>query len=505
MHIHRKQFVIGPKQFILNENWKAYQLNNSIWLSCCTDLQVTTAKDNSGQDWYLLGLAIETLKEKTSPEEEIRQTNSNCVPDLYSTWVGRWVLVGNGKLNLDASGLLGCFYGKDSEGQVWASSSVALLAQILFPDRAPVVDPRQLKYEVGISWYTPPRSRFEGISQLLPSQLLDLRSGEIQARPLMPEICLDRDYEDILEEIQQVLVTTLQQLAKITPNLWLGLTAGYDSRLILALSRIAGIEVKPFTRIASRMSVADMIFPPKLAKDCGYTHRFIRNPKRKPYPERNKLAKEHTAAHVSKGDAEPFLIGVRDSLKGISIGGHGFEVAKSFANLPTLPKILPNAEVGAIMIAELFNEPKNSTATTGLKEWLNWVIENPQENLNWRDRFYIEQRQAGWLSCKEQLYDLNDFFRFPILNSAYLYSLFLSIKEEKRFASKIQIDLINKIAPQLNRYPFNPSESDFSRLQVIISKAKKDLPKYALTKLRKILQRGSHFLNLAQTGNSLLK
>ena len=491
MYIHRRQFVIGPEKFILNETWKSYQLSDSIWLSCCPDLQVTTAKDINGHNWCILGLAIEIFQDKKSPEEEIRQTNSDQVPDLYSSWVGRWILVGNGKLHLDASGLLGCFYGKDSEGQVWVSSSVALLTQILFTNQAPVVDPRELKYQTGISWYTPPRSRFEGISQLLPSQLLDLRSVEIEPRVLMPEICLDRDYEDILEEIQQVLVTTLQRLAKITPNLWLGLTAGYDSRAILALSRVAGIQIQPFTRVAARMSVADLILPPQLAKDSGYTHIFTRNSKR--YPERNKLAKEHTAGHVSKGDAEPFITGVRDFLKGISVGGHGFEVAKSFANLPTLPKILPSPEVGAIMIAELFHEPKTSTATVGLKEWLNWVVENPQENLNWRDRFYIEQRQAGWLSCKEQLYDLNDSFRFPILNSAYLYSLFLSIKEEKRFASTIQIDLINKTVPQLNQYPFNPPNSYFNPVQLLISKIvkfnKKDLPQYILRKSRKILTR----------------
>ncbi|MDJ0696790.1 hypothetical protein [Mastigocoleus sp. MO_188.B34] len=487
MHIHRRQFVIGPEKFLLNETWKSYQLSNSVWLSYCPDLQVTTVKDNNGKAWYILGIVVETLQSKKSPAEEIKQTSSDRVPDLYSTWSGRWVLIGNGKLHLDASGLLGCFYHQNSQGGVWISSSVALLAQIVFKGRSPVIDSRQLQHEVGISWYTPPFSRFDGISQLLPSQLLDLDSGEIQSRPLMPEICLDRDYEDILDEIQKILVTTLQQLAKISPELWLGITAGYDSRLILALSHAAGIQVQPFTRIAARMSIADMIISQKVAKDCGYSHIFTRNSKY--YPERGRLAQEHTGGHVSQGDAEPFVSGVRDNLKGISFGGHGFAVAKSF--VPTLPKILPNAEVGASMIADLFQESKNSTATVGLKEWLNWVIDNPQNNLNWRDRFYLEQRQAGWLSSKEQLYDLNNFSRFPILNSAYLYSLFLSIKEEKRFASTIHIDLIDKIAPQLNQYPFNPPDSYFNSFQVFTSKIvkfkKKDLPKKIFNKSRNIL------------------
>lgn len=488
MHIHRRQFVIGPEKFIFNENWKTYKLNHSMWLSFCCDLQVTTAKDINGQDWYILGIAIETLQKKKFPHEEIRETNTDRVPDLYSSWVGRWVLVGNGKIHLDASGLLGCFYGKDSEEKVWASSSVSLLTQILFSERAPVVDSRELKYQMGISWYTPPRSHFEGISQLLPSQLLNLRSGDIEPRNLMPEIYLDRDYEEIFEQIKQILITTLQRLAKITPDLWLGLTAGYDSRSILALSHFAKIQLKPFTRVAARMSVADMILPPKLAKDCGYPHIFIRNSKL--YPERNKLVKEHTAGQVSKGDAEPFVNGLRDTLRGISIGGHGFAIAKGFADLHTFPKVLPDPELGAIMIAKSFNEPKTSSATAGFKDWLNWVLEHPQENLDWRDRFYLEQRQAGWLSSKEQLYDLNDLSRFPILNSAYLYSLFLSMKKEIRFASTMQIDLIEKTAPQLNQYPFNPSHSYFHPLQVFKAKvSKKYLPKYLLRESRKILQK----------------
>lgn len=493
MYLHRRQFVIGPEKFILNETWNTHQINNSLWLSCCSDLRVIKVADANGKDWYLLGLAVETFPEKGSPEDEIGRTQSDRVPDLYPSWSGRWILVGDGKLHLDASGLLGCFYGKDPKGQMWASSSPALLSEIVFANQTPAIDPRKLTYEVGISWYPPPRSRFEGISRLLPSQVLDLRSATVQPRPLMPEISPQRDYEDVLEQIQRVLVTTLQQLAKLTPDLWLGLTAGYDSRLILVLSRAAGIQVKPFTRVSVRMSVADRIFPPKLAEECGYTHAFIRNPNR--YPERKKLAEEQTACHVSQGDAEPFIQGVRDSLQGISFGGHGFGVAKSFAGLPTLPKNPPSAKEGAILIANLFQEPTTSSATAGLEEWLNWVQDHPQENLNWRDRFYIEQRHAGWLSSKEQLYDLNDLVRFPLLNSAFLNSLFLSIAEEKRLNSGIQKDLIHKLAPELKKYPFNPDDLYFNPVQIVISKGK-DLPKYALLKLKKETRRVSNFLRI---------
>ena len=423
MHVHRRQFVIGSRQIILNKKWKSYQLDTRLWLSYCADLRITNSTDINGQAWYILGLAVETLIQKESPEKEIARAESSQVHNLCESWAGRWILIGDGKLSLDASGLLGCFYGKDPEGQIWVSSSAALLSEILFSETPSIADSRNLSYERGISWYTPPLSRFACIFRLLPSQILNLISGEVQPKPLMPEIDIHRHYDDVLNQIQQILITTLQRLAKLSPDLWLGLTAGYDSRLMLALSQVAGIQVRPFTRITARMSVADRILPPKLAKACGYNHTFILNPK--PYPERQILAEAHTGGHVSKGDAEPFIQGIRDRLSGISFGGHGFSVASGFDKLPELPEEMINAEEGAKNIARVFQEPINSSAMAGIKTWLSWALDHPQQYLNWRDRFFIEQRQAGWLSSKEQLYDLTDLIRFPILNSAYLYSLML--------------------------------------------------------------------------------
>ncbi len=480
MYLHRRQFVIGSQQFLLNKSWKSCQLDESTWFSYCRDLRVTQTKDSSDRNWHILGLAIETLGEKLSPENEIAKTQTEQVPNLYSSWAGRWILVGNRQIHLDASGLLGCFYGKDVNGQIWASSSPALLTQILFPNQAPTIDSRRLSYEVGISWYTPPRSRFEGISRLLPSQVLDLELGRVRPRPLMPKICLERDYDEIIRQIQQILVTSLQRLAKISPELWLGLTAGYDSRLMLALSKVAQIQVNPFTRITARMSIADKLLPPQLADACGYCHRFLHRKER--FPERQALVDDHSGEHISAGDAEPFICGDRDNLKGIGFGGHGFAVASGFAQLYKLPETLDNAGKGAKEIANLFQELLDSSATAGLQEWLMWILAHPEPHLNWRDRFFIEQRQAGWLSSKEQVYDLVDLVRFPILNCALLNSLLLSIPVEQRLNSQIQTALLDRISPNLMSYPFNPSDSSFGLGQIITAKAQ-DLPKYLFSKL----------------------
>lgn len=84
------------------------------------------------------------------------------------------------------------------------------------------------------------------------------------------------------------------------------------------------------------MSVADHLLPPKLAHECGYEHIFLRGCKVN--SDCKRLVTEHSAGHVSDGDAEPFVQGVRDDLKGVSFGGHGFAIASGFANLQHLTR-----------------------------------------------------------------------------------------------------------------------------------------------------------------------
>lgn len=485
MRPHRRQFVIGPTPFCPNEDWCCQQIAPAIWLSYCPVLRVIDAKDSDGKPWALLGLAIATLAIDPEPSTQISRVPSSEVPDLYASWAGRWVLVGNGQVHMDASGLLGCFYGRDSHGQLWVSSSPALLAATLFPDEPPVPDIRVLQYEVGISWFTPPRSRLSGIQRLLPSQVLDLNHQDIRPRPLMPAIECGRPPEAAIALIKQSLLTAIKNLAEVSTTLWLGLTAGYDSRLMLALSHRAGVTIKPFTRISARTAVADRLLPSKLARECGYSH--IVMGRRQYFPERRQLVLEHNANHVSEGDANPFIKGIRDGMEGISFGGHGFAVASGFALLRQLPDKFDDVELGAKQIAELFRESTDSSATTGLQEWLEWVKKNPQVNLDWRDRFFIEQRQAGWLSAKEQLYDLTPLERFPILNAARNYAILLGVPESQRLDSVMQAKIIGQIAPALLKYPFNPKDSELG-LWPIIRGTGSDAPAYLFKKVMRKLQ-----------------
>ncbi|MEM6611370.1 MAG: hypothetical protein AAF652_03780 [Cyanobacteria bacterium P01_C01_bin.72] len=482
---HRRQFVIGSASYLAQADWQSDRLSHNRWLSYSRDLRICRATDLDGVEWILLGMAIETTAE-IEPKELISQLSTAEVSDRYYGWAGRWLLIGDSQIHLDANGLLGCFYGEKTPGDIWLSSSPVLLAQILALDSP---DKRVLVYGKGMTWYTPPRSGFPQIRRLLASQTISFITGAISPRPLMPEIISkidgDRHYSETITLIENALVTALRNLGKQQQPLYLGLTGGYDSRLMLAIAMKAGVNFTTFTRVAARMSGADRILPPKLAKQCGIPHTFLRQQPPPEQQQRRQLVRQHAGNNVSDGDAEPFVMGVRDKLKGISFGGHGFAIASGFHTLRQLPATF-TVDQGAVQIAELFDEPADSSAVSGLQEWLSWIEQHPQPHLDWRDRFFLEQRQAGWLSSKEQVYDLTDLTRFPVLNASRTYSLLLSIPPAKRLGSLVQVALLERLAPQLCQYPFNPTNDKFNRwLRLAI--ATRDNPRSLYRKLSKLL------------------
>jgi hypothetical protein len=468
--------VIGPRPFSASGDWQTTRLDSGTWVSHCPTLRAGTAQDGDGREWALLGLAVQTLPDEPNPLEQISASRSAAVPDCYPAWTGRWLLVGNGEVHLDASGLLGCFCGSSESGEVWASSSPALLGQAIAPNARLPADPRRLRFEQGLSWYPPPRSRLSGIRRLLPSQVLDLDQGTVRPRPLLPPIDPDRGYDETLRLLADAFVTAIARLPEDENPLWLALSAGLDSRVVAAATERAGVRYVPFMRISARMSAGDRLITPRLARALGRelaVHRRGRRQRRATTRQRLPLVMAHSADHVSEGDAQPLLHGVRDALEGISPGGWGFGVGKALGRQQLPARVSDPAEV-ARRLAEAMGEPAGSTAVDGLCEWLQWVVETPQKNLDWRDRLYIEQRMAGWQSSKEQVYDLVPLERFPAVNSARCYALLLELDEARRAVQQHQRDLVELLCPKLAAFPANPPESDLGRWRVATVRLRDD-------------------------------
>jgi hypothetical protein len=475
---HRRQFIIGPKS-VPRPSWCHRALDDRTWLSYDPELSVHFAQDQDGCTWGLLGHAVTTTALYSSPQNAIAHHKTQDIPSLYSDWAGRWLLVRNGEIHLDASGLLSCFYGTDDQNRLWCSSSLALIAQVLSPQgNLPTVD-KTLTYRKGISWYIPPESRLQNVQRLLPSQILNLAKNDIKPRPLMPPLEPEQDAQVLTERLNQHLTFSLKNHAQSGLPLWLGLSAGYDSRTLLAIAYHAGISLQTFTRITFRMSLGDRTLPPQLANATDYPHQFCRQ--RQGNAQRQKLAMTHTHYNVSVGDAQPFVRGVRSRLQGMCIGGQCFGIGKTMYR--QIPPPISDPKTTAAQILKHFGERATQHGYNALMAWLEWALQTPQKHLDWRDRFSLEQRLAGWQSAKEQLYDLDNVQRgFPV-NCSRIYSLLLSLPESDRTQYRHQIALIQRHAPALLHYPINPPDREIGLLRGLSLRFQDD-PLFFLKKIK---------------------
>lgn len=463
MNLHNKQFLLGTKPVKIKENWNTVKINDSFYLSCCPNLLIKTAKDLNGVNWYLLGLAIQTELDKQEPIDEIGKFKSTDISEIYQSWAGRWVLIGNNEVHLDCSGLLGCFY-SDGNEEKWISSSLAILQEIgAYKER-----PEKLKHGTGIEWYPLPMTRLDGVKKLLPSQTLELGTFKPKYRPL-PKPQNNNSYEEIIGKIQLKMKTSLINVSKLKKEIYVPLTSGYDSRLVLAATQDAKIKVNSFTQDHSKITTSDIVVPKKMSKVCGIKHSFI---KQSDFSKEKEITYDkHTGRNINDADRKMVSYGQWDWVKSgeIILRGGIFEVARCFY----WNSMSSQLSVDTIMKGHHLELNPHSFNYKALVEWETWVKETPTDGLDWRDRFYLEQRVAGWLSSIEQSLDLTDTERFYVINSHNIISLLLSVPEEKRKITQHHVDLINNMSPEILKFPFNPNEPIIKRIKNKVSRISK--------------------------------
>lgn len=463
---HKRQFLIGSRPVKMAEGWNTVPLGQNLYLSHCPTLPVATAHDANGEAWHLLGIAIQTDAEKDSPLAEIAKVPTATVTALYTSWAGRWILIGATSLHTDCGGLLGCFYTAHNIER-WVSSSVAVLQEVTGLSPRPEV----LKHAYGIEWYPLPTSKLEGASKLLPSQFLNLRTFRPEPRAL-PKPIAGLVYEEILDKITGKLKTALQNVSQSGKRIFVSLTAGHDSRLVLASAHYAGIKVDTFTRVLPHTAYADIALPKKLAKAAGYRHTYIKSAGFS--QERADVFDRHNGGNTAHIVKTGFSHGQYDSFTkaDLILSGGIFEVARRVY----WKKMGPELSVETILKGRSLEYNPESYNASALAAWIDWVKQTPAE-WDWRDRLYLEQRVAGWLSSIEQALDLMDAERLHVINCHDLISLLMSIPAEKRKSAGHHTDLISKMAPALLKYPFNPPDPAFIRLQKKVARIGKKVLK----------------------------
>ncbi|MCW2960208.1 MAG: hypothetical protein JWM90_595 [Thermoleophilia bacterium] len=486
MIVHRRQFVIGPAPLRPSDDWKQLLLDpeGRLHLSHCPDLPMVHVPAAAGEvsDRLLLGDVVAMGEHDPAPGRSLAEgATVDDVVEASRTWAGRWVLVLDGVVHLDACGGLSCLHrwaqaGPGGRAGVWVSSSPALLLDARLGggphQRAPLEN-----FAEGFYYHPSPHTVHAAVKRLLPSQLLNLRadaSGQaLRPRPLPgarhasgfqgPDALLDRACT--------LLAGGAAAVAQQWPRPWLPLTAGMDSRVVLAAAYGGGVQdVVAYTQGYAwpRLSRGDRRLPPRLAATLGYEHRFI--PRAQLDPDRLAQVDRHTGNSLNDFDADRQFL-ARGQWDGIPEGaavlrGSIFEAGKAYYD-----KYLEPDHGGdpAAALCDAWRLKAYTAATNrqveAVEAWAAWMLDDPHDNgLDWRDRFYVEQVCGAWTSAVEQELDLTGTHRIPLANCHALLSTLFALPREWQVDGRWSHEVVRRLAPAIADVPANPNDPPLQRI-----------------------------------------
>jgi hypothetical protein len=208
------------------------------------------------------------------------------------------------------------------------------------------------------------------------------------------------------------------------------------------------------------MSEADGVLPAQLASAADCKH--IDVPRDRFQMRLAEEWDEHTAGHNNEVDRELYARGQFHPYADgdLVLRGGCFEIGRCFywsrfgdVERPTISDW-----------SMWFLENEKSRDVQLLDAWFNSLAQAPMPQIDWRDRFYWEQRLAGWLSSGEQGLDLVAAEKVHPANCIDVFELLLALEPDIRKAGLHQQALTARMAPALSEFPLNPPSGRAEKL-----------------------------------------
>lgn len=455
--VNNRQFYISTDKTSFFSGWASKQLSCGVTIHYQPDLHTLFIGDSIA----LLGHAWQTDPSRNAPSQELIHLVQQATithKDVYEiehTWCGRYVLIVNDWLYLDATGSLNVYYSSQ-----YISSSLNVLCHL---QQLPVVYPPILQKGKVPDSYLGMRTPYTEISHLLPSQIINIATHKTIIRPLLakpiPECTSDECVSLFVKYFSHSLQNLEQEFAK--HDIWLALTAGRDSRPVLALLDKVKVKYRTFTLWHPRIPYADSVLPRRLSRAIKKDYRFIKRHSSAFSQQRYDEFQAHTAGMSVDEDWDFYAYNQYPALKQgdtpIVILRSGI-CANEFYN-----------RYGEICLSDITSVLPGIKLDENLKqsaiEWQEYVKhDNINTNISLAIRMYWELREGCWLSAIEQSFDVMDgISSIQVYNSRQIIGILLGFPYEERLYKKNEEKITETVNPRLAKIPYDYQFNDMPR------------------------------------------
>ena len=441
---------LAPWQFRLHGGEEG-----ALQLETGPELPRLSLRDRSGAALgSVLGFVID-LRDGSLPRGEVVTDHrlDPADPDAFAIAL-REDLAGRFLLLIDAAGLrlaypdagaqVSCVY--DKETGLTGSTADALLSEAAYQDRfdAPLFETLGVD---GEGWFPAGLTAHRGLTRLLPNHRLDLRSGEF--RRFWPRAPLSQitDPEAGARDFARLLKLQLRALAGGERRVALALTAGRETRVLLACARDFLDQIDVVTIVGSDRHAKDTQVARRIARRFGLRHREI--PRRTATEEERRrfIRRGGHATADSNSHFHPSVWEIAQTH--VFVGGLWGEIGRAFF---WRKDDTPDMQVTPKLLLRRFGLPDRSPRLTeALAQWLRGLEGWPARDIF--DLAYLEHRLGPWGSA-QFCCDPTLVRHAPMLTQSTA-RLMLSLPPEWKQSSRLGTRVVALEWPELATIPYN--------------------------------------------------
>jgi hypothetical protein len=483
------QFILGPS-FVGNlSGWQKLSLDSGLRITAHPELSLCQ-RSRGVRSLTLIGYLVDPDRTYAADSDIlddllVKFSSFQALVDATFCLGGRWLLIAQeanrSYLFNDPMGLRQAFYTdtERTDGNLWVMSQSGMGADLLGLTMDPLAR-EYVKHRLsrGHAEYMWPGSSspFREIRHLLPNHYLDLgtsRSHRFWPGKLLVPLTVDAAIDHVARRLPKLMEALANRF-----DLALGMTAGIDSRLVLAASkairdRLTYVSVR---QIGMQADHADLMIPAKLLGKLDLPHEVLHVQPEMSDAFRQVYEKNIFMAHAHYGPDAEAILGRYGRAK-LALTGSGSEICRVDMRLgiPLLenrpsPEFLAMRHIGGL----------HPFTIQCVREW---CASAPYGlGIELLDLFEWEQGSGNWLATTQLEFSIAWRDIFTPFNCRDVLATLLAVPKQYRQspACSIYYKLIGRLWPEVLEEPVNPHKKQSQGGDFI--KAIKFLVRYGITR-----------------------
>lgn len=458
----RRQFLLTDQKVIPFDGWITCATISS-YLHYHPDLPVSQLRSKDAALTFV-GYAIDPERPELS-DSSLLQDLFHLLPDMgrlidrAQALAGRWILfVESPAYSIalhDACGLRRMYYSAHSSVPRFCASEALTAARVLEleEDQDAVAGFGNTNFAQTHPeyWWPGDATQFKNVRALLPNHYLDLRTRETVRYGLRDSIGALSLRDSAVHSAKHL--SGLIRGIGMRHELALAITAGWDSRTLLAGCRAASLEPHCYTLRFGAMtqSSQDIAVPARMLAQMQCRHHVI-DCTLQPTHEFRALYKSNTDPAHDEACQLAFGLSKHFPQQKVTLSGHCSEIARNFYRLQPGTEITPTA-----LAAVTGMDPTRFV----LDQFDRWLADaRPASEacgIGLMDLFYWEQRVGRWAANGQGQWDMVH-ERFTPFNCRKVLFTLLAAPQESRQAPHYRLyrKMIENLSPSLLSEPINP-------------------------------------------------